>query len=360
MSDSEHHKIFEVDASKDVAEMVSDFVAHLIERRAFLSDKKKRLLTPLYEYVEAVRDVYVAYFESVGVVKQNIRTSFAASPWGQFKLHLDRVVNDMVCFAFRGESYDLPLIFKPLRKAVSELTNGRLDIIKNGSKISRISFRDSDGARIILTDVALLLSPGFSLSKFAEKCQIEEKKLIFPFGCYQDQDFLSRTSLPTDRKVWFDRLRQCTPEDSVIQEAHKAYRESGASNLGEYLKKYLTLDISLTGRATLIHLFQFYKEHGCHVIDTGRLTISSFSFDAAQKFLFRNKRPAFYHPDTPMLYASSKTSCIGGLSCVFRSAGGQDELIPDTWKKKDSKCAKPDSSGTLYVDYNGLYSFRQG
>lgn len=357
MSNTEHIKIFEATESKDVNEMVSDFVAHLFERRAHLSSQKRQLLLPLYKYVEAVRGVFVEYFESLGVVEQNIRTSFSHSPWGQFKQHLDKLVNDMVCFAFRGESYDLPLLFKPLRKAVTELTSSRIDIIKNGSKISRISFRDTRGERIVLSDCALLLSPGFSLSKFAEKCGVAEKKLIFPFGCFQDQNFLKQTQLPSDRKSWFDRLRQCTPEDSVIEEAHEAYRTSGASNLGEYLKKYLTLDVSLTGRATLIHLFQFFKEHNCHAIDTGRLTISSFSFDAAQKFLFRKKRPAFFHPDHPMLYGCSKMSCIGGLSCVFRSAGGQDPLIPDTWPKNSGKCAKTDSAGILYLDYNSLYSF---
>lgn len=355
-SPTEHVEIFSGEDGSSPEELVSDFVEYAINLREELTQKKMVILRPLYQYIEAAKTAMFDYFDSIGVIRENRNAAFSASPFGMFKSHLDRITNDMVVFAFRGESYDFPLLFKLLRRAVNEMTSSRLDIIKNGSKISRMVFRDVHSERITFTDTALLLSPGFSLAKFAEKCGIAEKKLVFPFGSWVDLDFLKLTEMPSDKKIWFDRLRQSAPEDSVIEKAVEEFKNSGASTVSDYLKQYLTLDVSLLGRATLIHMHQFYTDHNAHPLDTGRLTISSFSFDVAQKELFRNRRPAFYMANHPTLYSAARSSTIGGLSCVFRNAGGTDELIPDTWPKTNPKEPKTDTAGCLYLDFNGLYS----
>lgn len=71
-------------------------------------------------------------------------------------------------------SYDHPLIYKSL-EGVLRADGKKLSIIKNGSKISRLSFNDDDGGTIKFIDLSSMTAPGTSLSKIAEQVGLVEK-----------------------------------------------------------------------------------------------------------------------------------------------------------------------------------------
>ena len=64
--------------------------------------------------------------------------------------------------------------------------------------------------------------------------------MIFPFSQFKNADFLRKKKLPTNKKAWFNDLKQEFYTDDEINRAHNDFKNSKAKNIGEYLEHYLT------------------------------------------------------------------------------------------------------------------------
>lgn len=176
-SENSHKTIFSIEQG----DPMEQFVSHVQKRRRMLAGLKEKELSPLLEFVDKARVVHKSYFKSHArsVSEEDVEIAFVATLFGQFEKKLKEIIGRMILLGFNSAKYDNVLIYKNLARAVHR--RGKvLKISKKGSAISKLSWTDG-GGRILLTDIADMLSPGISLGKFAETAGIEMKKGMFPF-----------------------------------------------------------------------------------------------------------------------------------------------------------------------------------
>lgn len=323
--------------------MMEAFVTHIIERGEHLKKRKTELLKPLYDYLSKAYSVYKSYFDSLNYDVFDCDEAFAASPWGQFRQHLDRKAGSLNLLALNGERYDFVLLYKGLAQELRS-RNLRLSIIKRQSGVLRMSFKHKQ-VRIVFNDICSMLSPGVSLAGLAKTVGLTETKFSFPFSKFTTYKFLKEKKLPLLRKDWYDSLRGCAPEQDVIDKAHADFEKHNCETVYDYLTLYLRMDVYLLGRSAILLFRQYEQEFGVHPNDNEKSSISSYSANVNQKKLMKGRRIACYAPTHPFLYAATRSSCIGGLTCVFEHFGGQPE-----------NAAEESKAGVSYFDYNSLYA----
>lgn len=160
---------------------MEQFVSHAQKRRRYLAGLKEKELSPFKTFIEKARLVHRFYFKrhAENLSEDDIEIAFASTLFGQFEKKLSDITGRMILLGFNSAKYDNVLVYKSLAKAVHR--RGKvLKISKKGSAISKLSWNDGDG-KILMTDIAEMLSPGISLAKFVETANIEMKKGLFPF-----------------------------------------------------------------------------------------------------------------------------------------------------------------------------------
>ena len=192
--------------------------------------------------------------------------------------------------------------------------NQVLKIKKNGSKILNIKLPQE----IYFVDILDMLSPGCSLAKLAKLTNQSECKLIFPFRILTSPKSLNESQLPTDKKMWFNDLTQEQFTDEEIATAHAKFKETGAKNVGEYLKIYLKMDVKLTVIGVQRLLEKYFDQYQVHPYDINKTTIASYGSFLFQHNLMENKKPAVYSPNTLPMYTAIKNSSTGGLTLAMR------------------------------------------
>jgi hypothetical protein len=108
--------------------------------------------------------------------------------------------------------------------------------------------------------------------------------------------FWAEPSLPTAREDWFDSLcGTCRPQE-VVNKAHADFAENLGTSIYSFLTLYLKRDVYLLGRLAVLLFGQHQQQFGCHPIDSGKSSISSYSSNINQKKLMRGKHVACYSP----------------------------------------------------------------
>lgn len=326
--------------SKDGHEnMMQEFVTHIISQSVAISKEKALLLKPLLDYITKAELAYHAYFKAAHADPQNCQESFNASPWGRFKRHLDRIISCLTIHGMNSEHYDNVLVHKSLAQ---ELRNRRikLSIVKRQSGIMKMTFCHDD-CKIIFSDLSALLSPGVSLASLAKTVKLKDTKFFFPFSSWQNSSFLEQTSLPQDREGWWDALKGAYPPQEVIAAAHAAFKHHNCATVFDYLAVYLRMDVYLLGRASVLLFQEYTTQFGVNPIDCEKRSISSYSANINQKQLMLGRRVACYSPTHSFIYAATRSSCYGGLTCAFQHTAGQTER-----EQRDGS-----SKGVAYYDY---------
>jgi hypothetical protein len=188
---------------------------------------------------------------------------------------------------------------------------------------SRVRWIKAD--KIIWTDCKRLLPPGYSLSKFGKMCNLPEVKAPMCFEWLTDPDALDRiTTLPKDAAAWKSRLTGDGPTQSEVDAAVKFFEESKFQSLFFYLRHYLLLDTVILAKAFFALLDGYFQLMQLCPIESGKLTVSSFSFFSAQTELQRNKRIGNYFCNDARIFSLLKRASHGGICTSLRSVAGKD------------------------------------
>jgi hypothetical protein len=167
----------------------------------------------------------------------------------------------------------------------------------------RMSFRHGP-CKIVFQDVCTMLAPGVSLGALAKTVGLTENKICLPLLQFCNYSFLAETSR------------------EVVDKAHTDFVENSCATIYDYLTLYLKRNVYLLGRLAALLFGQYQQQFGTHPVDSGKSSISSYSSNINQKKLMRGKHVACYSPTHPLIYAAVRSSCIGGLTCVFQFFGG--------------------------------------
>ena len=170
---------------------------------------------------------------------------------------------------------------------------------KRGNKVSAI--RTKGG--IHFRDAVKLLSPSTNLRSFGKLFNLEQVKAHFPFGLLSSVNVLKLPQLPTDPKLWKSDLTGSDPiTETEINEALRLFRESGCSNLGDYLITYLKLDVVILYKAMQEWRKSLKKLVDIDLVENNKYTIAGFSNLAGLKLAAKNKRFGIFFPNNSQIY----------------------------------------------------------
>lgn len=231
-----HYREFEV--HEKPGESMSNFIDHLNSRREKLEARKLSLLGFLSEFLSGVEEAHHEFFRSKGETEQLARDVFSRTVFGRCRNHLQWVCSHLAVLTLNGSGYDYPIMYKQLARSLRD-RGLSLKLLKNGTRINKMSYSADVGKSIAFHDLSAMLLPGTSLDKLAKMTELQVSKMRFPFSKFTSVAFLKESSLPADPKDWFDSLTQTTPKHREVLSAMEDFRKQGCKNVGEYLSAYL-------------------------------------------------------------------------------------------------------------------------
>jgi hypothetical protein len=176
----------------------------------------------------------------------------------------------------------------------------RPKIEKRGNKVTAIS---APGTGIAFRDVTKLLAPSTSLEKFGKLFGLEQKKAHFPFSLLKSVQDLKRPRLPDRPEDWTSDLTGSSAISAEeIAEAQRLFREADCSNLGDYLRAYLKLDVDILYVASQCWRKELARVTGLDFVEVEKFTISSLSYLAGLKTREERKRVGSFFPNNSQLY----------------------------------------------------------
>lgn len=188
------------------------------------------------------------------------------------------------------QSYLVPYLFQ--KKCHPKLE-------KRGNKVTSIKTRYG----IHFRDATKLLSPATNLRNFGKLFNLEQVKAHFPFGILNSVKVLDWPSLPRDIRLWKSDLTGSDKiTDAEVAEAERLFIENGCSNLGDYLKTYLKLDVIILFKAMQAWRLSLQQLVGLDLIENARYTIAGFSNLAGLKLAAKNKRFGIFFPNNSQMY----------------------------------------------------------
>ena len=356
-----HIKIFDVIPGRKSAKVVVNaFIGHVLERQSQIQKQKMILLEPLFRFTKTYKDAHFYFWlkefqdnpDQAGVLK-TVEHSYNNSLVGCFEKHLRKLASAFYVFAFNGSRYDYVLLHKFM--SASLRTRGYkkpFNIIKRDSRIMRMSIPKT-GIRFV--DICDTIGPGSSLSSFAKLTGLQEEKMVFPFSAFDGVDFLKQKNLPTDKDAWFNELKQKPTSDDDVQKAHADFKRVGAKNIGEYLKIYLKMDVSLLGYGVIRYYQALFDKYKVHPLDVDKTTIASFGAYLYQHNLMKNKRIAHFTPNLLPLYGCLKSASTGGLTMVTRHSADGSDINEDPINSHLSDDHNVKGEFVSVYDVNSLY-----
>ena len=188
------------------------------------------------------------------------------------------------------ESYLVPHLFE--KKCRPKLE-------KRGNKVTAI--RTNMG--IHFRDAVKLLSPSTSLRSFGKLFNLEQAKAHFPFALLTSVRDLSIPELPSDPAAWRSDLTGTEPITEIdIAEARRLFVESSCTNLGDYLKTYLKLDVIILYKALQEWRKSLKSVVGIDFVENNRYTIAGFSNLAGLKVASAGNRVGIFFPNNSQIY----------------------------------------------------------
>ena len=218
--------------------------------------------------------------------------------------------NHHIVHAFHSRpAWDLEPIAQNMEKFMT--MNARFEV---GDVKITVQFRDS--YQVLSESLATLVeSVGRnSLKQTLKMCNIynvsEEVVLgkgVFPYSFFDSAEKLNYPRLP-EISAFFDQLSQKGVDASAYQRAEKAWAEFNCLNFGDYMSRYLEMDVR-----QLCDVFEHFRAtarredglDGAHY-----MTISQFALSAA---LLSVKKAIALCP-TPEMYRLFESSIRGGIS----------------------------------------------
>lgn len=188
------------------------------------------------------------------------------------------------------ESYLIPHMFE---------TKCKPRIEKNGTKVTCIK---SDKLCISFRDVTKLLAPGTNLRSFGKLFHLQQEKAHFPFSKLTSVDYLEEKTLPTDIKDWHSDISSKQISQEEINEALDLFNKNHCSSVGDYLKIYLKLDVSILYHAAQQWRKELSKQIGIDFIEAHKFTIASLSHLAGGHNMTVHKRIGNFFPNNSQTY----------------------------------------------------------
>ena len=308
--------------------VVRKLIKHIMSRKKTIENMKERLLQPLFNFITRYRKAHFEFWEKEFGKSCNIKEieqSFKHSLVGKFELKLKKLKSCLFVYTFNGSKYDFILLHKLMVCILKERNHRKsLFVIKKGSQIIRMTIPKTN---IQFVDIVDMIGPGSSLNKFAKLTGLKDCKMIFPFSCFDNPDFLKAKTLPKEKEMWYNDLKQTYFTDEEIEQAHSDFNKHKCKNVGEYLKLYLRLDCELLGMGVIKYFHSLYEKFEIHPIDCCKTTCASYVGYLMQNFLMKEKRIVQFRPNLLPLYGALKSACAGGYSGVIRhSADGADNM----------------------------------
>ena len=241
-NDMAYYKLFKVNKKESAKDVVGQMVEHIYERNEIIKLEKRELLKPFFSFINQYRtahntfwkEEFKRHYKEGDKMYSVIAKSFQHSLIGKFEQHLTKLESNIFVYTFNGGRYDLVLLHKFIASHMKK--NGlSLNIIKKNSRIQKITLKGG----VMFVDICDLIGGGNSLATFSKLTGQEETKMIFPFQCFNNIDFLNSTSLPIDQEEWFNDLKNEPTSLEDIKRAHDDYRHLGVNTVGEYLEAYL-------------------------------------------------------------------------------------------------------------------------
>ena len=277
---------------------------------------------------------------------RKIEVAWKSSLFGKVEARLLRLAQAYYVWAINGSSFDFVLLCGQLSVFAKERQVGSVSVQKEGSKLRWLRM-----AGVRFCEIQHLLFPGTSLASLAKTCNLKIAKGIFPFEKFTSMCFLDQHKLPEKVEEWKSRLNPTKgPSQQEVDEALALFEEKKFENVGDYLRHYLVLDVSILLQCVVAMELEYTKILGLDFIEVGKITVSSLSAAGAQAFLARGKKAGQFSPNHSRLYAVSfqpvrfdnssiavitcplsmlahqllKLSSRGGLTACTRSFAGAD------------------------------------
>ena len=258
------------------------------------------------------------------------------------------------------------IMLAPFLLSSPALCNLSPRVSRNGSAVNVISF--SNGIRFL--DFSKLLSPGVSLSKFAECVGLKTTKCLLPYSLLDDGNvFLQKTCLPTDPEMYRSELTGNVPTVSEVQQAVEDFNNNKCKNINDYLKMYLTKDVLLLHVGLHHYIERLQEITNVHVVECDKYTLPSFADYCGQQSLMKNKYLGEFVCNHSGMFSLIRRASIGGYSAVHRTAcgvgtGGGSPINNHLSNEKESAMemdanererAREFPSYITYMDINSLY-----
>ena len=301
--------------SRTEQELVDEYARFILERKKQMSDLKYELLAKEFAVLAAYKDAHEEYFKSKGIEGKKCIDAWKFSFLGRVESKMRKLVNLYCIFSFNGQNYDMVLL-APFLASSSHLTSEKCNIMRRGSSVPRITFRN----QLIFTDLCNLISPGTSLAKFAKSVGIKTPKALFPYEMLDEKEtFLDQTSLPSDPAAYWSDLTRTKPSEREVLEAIELFNKKKFTTVREYLVYYLKVDLGLLLVSMQRYFTKSHELNGVHVMDAMRFTIAGFSDSLAQLHLVKTKRIGGFSVNNPYYFNVLKRSLLGGISKVCRT-----------------------------------------
>lgn len=184
-------------------------------------------------------------------------------------------------------------------------------IQKSGNKVTSIHSRSK---KITFRDITKLLAPSTNLRSFGKLFSLKQSKAHFPFSKLTSINYLSETKLPSDLADWTSDISGKTITLEEIKEAQTLFEQNKCSNVGEYLKIYLKLDVAILYKATNLWRCQLKQQIGIDFIESHKFTIASLTHFAGGINMTQNKRIGNFFPNNSQVYRLLRQGMRGNLS----------------------------------------------
>ncbi len=289
----------------------------VIPRHEAVIRAKEDVAKPLVEYLQKYNVAHVSFISSKvheELQGDAIKTYHHTLP-GLLQARITKLIRQYIIFSFYGSGYDMvmleayliPFLFEESQQRQNHSRPPRID--KKGEKVILIKLTNG----ISFRDVTKLLAPSTNLRSFGALFNLPVAKGHFPFKILKGPHSLNIPTLPKDKRTWESTLssNQKPITQSEVNDAIAFYNRSGFTNVGQYLKHYLTLDVMILQQATDLWRQRLSQVIGLDFIDIEKFTISSLSNYAGNHKSANLCRPGWFFPNNGQMYALLKRGMRG-------------------------------------------------
>jgi DNA polymerase type B, organellar and viral len=289
----------------------------VIPRHKAVIQAKETVAKPLLDYLHKYNVTHVNFITSKvqdddELLGDALKTYHHTLP-GLLESRITKLIQQYIIFSFYGSGYDMVMLEAFLIPFLYELSQyeghppPRID--KKGEKVTLIKLQTG----ISFRDITKLLAPSTNLRSFGALFELPVAKGHFPFSILKGPQSLKIPTLPKDKRTWQSTLssNQDPITQTEVNEAIDFYNKSGFTNVGQYLKHYLTLDVKILQQATDLWRQRLAKVIGLDFIDIEKFTISSLSNYAGNHKSASLCRPGWFFPNNGQMYALLKRGMRG-------------------------------------------------